>query len=119
MSHAKKLWLLAVFLLVFHSQALAEKWKVTAYCACMKCCGKSDGITASGRKARYGYIALNWLSFGTKVSIASLGEFTVMDRGARSLFGSKKNKIKHIDIYMDNHKQAREFGVKWLEVEVK
>lgn len=24
----------------------------TAYCPCVKCCGKSDGITASGVKAR-------------------------------------------------------------------
>lgn len=94
------------------------EWKITAYCACVKCCGKSDGITASGHKAKYGYIALNWLPFGTKVRIAGLGEFIVMDRGAKSLFGSKKNPIKHIDIYMTSHKEARKFGVKYAEVEI-
>ena len=24
-----------------------EQWKITAYCSCVKCCNKSDGITAS------------------------------------------------------------------------
>ena len=95
-----------------------EVWKITSYCACEKCCGKSDGITASGKKVEYGFVALNWLPFGTKVNIKGLGEFVVMDRGAKSLFGSKKNHIKHLDVYMPTHSKALKFGVKWLEVEV-
>lgn len=96
----------------------AEAWKITAYCACQKCCGKSDGITASGQKAHYGVVAGNWLKFGTKVKIEGLGVFTVQDRGAKSLFGSKSNHIKHLDVFLPTHKQALSFGVKFLEVEV-
>ena len=98
-------------------------WKITAYCACQKCCAKSPkdpayGITASGHKVKYGYVACNWLPFNTKVHIKGLGTFVVMDRGAKSLFGSKTNHIKHLDVYLPTHQEARNFGVKYLEVEV-
>ena len=97
----------------------SEVYKITAYCSCSKCCGKSDGITASGYKVKYGYCAINWLPFGTKLRIKGLGDFIVKDRGAKSLFGSKNNHIKHIDIYMPTHREALNFGVKYCEVEVK
>lgn len=96
-----------------------DLWKITAYCSCVKCCGKSDGITASGKQAKYGYVACNWLPFYTKVKIEGMGEFMVMDRGAKSLFGSKSNHIKHLDIWMPTHKQAKQFGVKYLLVTIK
>ena len=95
-----------------------EVFKITAYCSCVKCCGKSDGITASGHKVKYGYVACNWLPFHTKIHIKGLGTFIVMDRGAKSLFGSKTNHIKHLDVYLPTHQEARNFGVKYLEVEV-
>ncbi len=95
-----------------------DLWKITAYCSCSKCCGKSDGITVSGHKAEQGYVACNWLPFGTKVSIEGLGTFRVMDRGARSLFGSKDNHIKHIDIWLPTHKEAGTFGVQYKEVRI-
>ena len=93
-----------------------EVWKITAYCACKKCCGKSDGITASGKNAVYGYVACNWLPFGTTVAIDGIGEFTVQDRGAKSQFGDDKNHIKHLDVYMPTHEQARQFGVLYRKV---
>lgn len=110
--------ILVIYAFVHAAPTPLATWKLTAYCACVKCCGKSDAITASGYKAKYGYVACNWLPFGTKVRIAGLGEFIVMDRGAKSLFGSKNNHIKHLDIYMASHKEARRFGVKYAEVEV-
>jgi 3D (Asp-Asp-Asp) domain-containing protein len=91
-------------------------WKITAYCACVQCCGKTDAITASGQQARYGMVACNWLKFGTRVHIDGLGWFVVADRGAKSLFGSKKNHIKHLDVYMPTHNQARRFGVQYRRV---
>ena len=112
----KKMWLMLVFLLVFHSSAWAEMWKITAYCSCKKCCGKSDGITASGKQARYGYVACNWLPFGTILSINGVQGFKVMDRGAKSLFGSKTNHIKHLDVWMSSHQEARNFGVREMDV---
>jgi len=95
-----------------------NEWKITAYCSCVKCCGKSDGITASGKKVKYGYIACNWLPFGTIVEIKGMGKFKVMDRGAKSLFGSKSNHIKHLDVWFPSHSQAKQFGVKWKEVSI-
>ncbi len=84
------------------------------------CCGKySDGITASGKKVKVGMVANNWLDFGTKVFIKGLGEFTVEDRGSRKYFGTKEEKRKAIDVYFDSHKEAKEFGVKFLKVEVR
>lgn len=111
--------LMLMIILAIASQVKAEElWKITAYCSCVKCCGKSDGITASGKPVKYGYIALNWLPFGTEVNIEGLGVFKVQDRGAKSLFGSKTNHIKHIDVYLPTHKEALKFGVKYLKVEV-
>jgi 3D (Asp-Asp-Asp) domain-containing protein len=110
--------LMFALMLALPAQA-GELWKVTAYCACKKCCGKTDGITASGKKVREGRTcAINWMKFGTKVRIEGLGEFVVEDRGARSLFGSKKNPVKHVDIYKASHEEARRFGVRWLDLEV-
>lgn len=119
MNKAKKIYLALVFLLIFHSTAFAsELWKITAYCACKSCCGKTDGITASGKKALYGMVACNWLPFGTKIYIKNLGYFTVADRGAKSLFGDKKHHIKHLDVYLPEHSQALRFGVKYRDVTI-
>ena len=97
----------------------AEVWKITSYCACQKCCGpNAQGITASGKKVSEGMVACNWLPFGTKVNIEGLGVFSVQDRGAKSLFGSKTNHIKHLDVFLPTHKQALKFGVKYLEVKI-
>lgn len=93
-------------------------WKVTAYCGCKICCGKTDGITASGRKETANHtVACNWLLFGTRIKIDDR-IYTVEDRGAKSLFGTKSNPIKHIDIFFNTHQEARKFGVKYLPVEI-
>ena len=115
--------LLLLSLLISKARA-EEVWKITAYCACERCCEKKPndpayGIMASGKKVYPGAIALNWLPFGTKVKIESLGTFTVEDRGAKSLFGDKINPIRHLDIYMNSHKEALNFGVQYKKVVIK
>jgi len=99
--------------------AYPEKWKITAYCSCQKCCGpKANGITASNRNLTWGMAACNWLKFGTKVNIKGIGTYIIEDRGAKSLFGDADHHIKHIDIYVPTHSAAKNFGVKYAEVEI-
>lgn len=59
--------------------------KYTHYCACEICCGKSNGVTASGKKVQNGmddpyYIACNWLPLGSVVEVNGTA-YTVVDRG--------------------------------------
>ena len=87
-------------------------YKVTAYCACMQCCGKTNGITASGTQATANrtIAAPRTFSFGTKVVINGV-TYTVEDRGG-AIQGNR------IDVYMDTHSQALSWGVRYLYVEV-
>lgn len=86
----------------------------TAYCPCVRCCGKSDGITATGVKAKANHTIAadpSVLPYGTEI-LTSLGEFVVEDCGG----AIKGNKI---DIFFNDHQEALEFGVKELTVWVK
>ena len=88
-------------------------YQLTAYCSCSKCCGKSDGITASGVKATAGRTVAvdSSIPFGTKLIING-HEYVAEDRG-----GGIKG--KRIDIYFDSHQEALNFGVKKAEVFIK
>ena len=115
-----RIYLIIVLMLtsVIPVKASVGSWKITHYCSCKKCCGKwSDGHFASGKEVYQGGVACNWLPFGTKVIIDNI-EYTVEDRGAKSLFGDKNNKIKHIDIWTASHKQALKLGVVYKKVRV-
>ncbi|NLK01165.1 MAG: hypothetical protein GX318_08015 [Clostridia bacterium] len=87
--------------------------KATAYDACELCCGKTDGITKSGRLARVNHtIAVDpdIIPLGTKIFIPQLGHlYTAEDIGG-------KIKGKTIDVYMADHEQAINFGVKELTI---
>lgn len=97
----------------------AETYKVTFYCSCVKCCNKSDGITASGVKAHWGTVANNWLPFKTQLKIEGFDNtFTVLDRGSKKHFGTKTEQRKRLDIWCPDHKSALEWGVRYLKVEV-
>lgn len=87
-------------------------YKITAYCSCSKCCGKSTGRTASGTTATAGrtVAAPANFSFGTKLNIGG-NIYTVEDRGG-SIKGNK------IDIYVNSHSEALRWGVKYLPVSV-
>ena len=77
-----------------------ETYKITAYCSCSKCCGKTTGRTASGAKATAGVTvaAPAKFAFGTKLNIGG-HIYTVEDRGG----AIKGNRI---DIYVSSHSAA-------------
>lgn len=93
-------------------------FRVTAYCSCEKCCGKwanlrSDGIVygASGEELiPFKSIAVDTsvIQYGETVFIDGK-EYVAHDCGA-AIRGNK------IDIYMNDHQAAIEWGVQELEV---
>ena len=88
-------------------------YKITGYCGCSSCCGKSDGITASGTRATAGRtIAADTtdLPFGTKVVIDG-HTYTVEDVGG-AINGN------HIDVYFSSHSKALQWGVRYCKVYV-
>lgn len=90
------------------------EYEITAYCACSYCCGKSDGITASGTKATQGRtVACNFLPFGTEVVING-HTYIVEDTGSQKVMGDKV-----FDVYFDSHEEAKIFGRKTIEVYIK
>ena len=94
-------------------QPVVEEYVITAYCPCEKCCGQSDGITASGEKAVEGVTVAadtDVLPFGTKVIIDD-NIYTVQDRGG----AIKGNRI---DLYFDSHQEALNFGRQTKEVTI-
>lgn len=87
------------------------EYKITAYCPCAKCCGKSDGITSTGVLARQGRtIAVDpqKIAYGDRVIING-HTYTAEDCGG----AIKGNRI---DVYFDSHEDALEFGVQYAEV---
>ena len=56
--------------------AYIGKYKITYYCACKQCCGKTNGITASGAKVQEGVTVAadtSILPFGTQIYIKGIG----------------------------------------------
>ena len=94
------------------ANASGQIYKITAYCSCAKCCGKTNGITAIGTKATAGrtVAASSQFAFGTKLNING-HTYTVEDRGG----AIKGNKI---DIYVNSHAEALAWGVRYLPVSV-
>lgn len=86
---------------------------VYAYCPCEKCCGQwSGGPTASGVMPEEGRtVAADWdvLPAGTEIYIEGVGRRTVEDTGS----GITGNTL---DLYMDRHQEALEWGVQEIEV---
>ncbi len=85
----------------------------SAYTAAADECGKSDGITASGKKVKANHTLAcpKEYKFGTKIYIEGMGTYTCEDRGG----AIKNNKF---DIYMETKQEAFAFGRKELEAYV-
>lgn len=86
-------------------------FKLTAYCACPRCCGKSDGITATGTVATQGRtIAVDpsVIPYGTSVVIN--GNTYIAEDCGGAIGGNR------IDVFFNNHQDALNFGVQYAEV---
>lgn len=83
-------------------------FKLTAYCACSKCCGQwAGGATASGTTPTAGRtVAMGGVPFGTKLLINGT-IYTVEDRGTG--YG-------HVDIFFNSHSAALSFGRQYADV---
>ncbi len=103
--------------LVFSYDRVEDEWQdytLTAYCSCEKCCGKSDGITASGTIAIPGRTVAvdnSKIPYGTTVEIDGFGTYVAEDCGG----AIKGNRI---DIFFADHEQAMNFGVKKTRVRI-
>ena len=87
------------------------EFTITHYCICEKCCGTSDGITATGTVAKPNHtIAVDpkVIPYGTEVLIDGI-EYTAEDTGG----AIKGNKV---DIFVSSHEEAISRGVITREV---
>ena len=98
--------------------SVAKVMRVTAYCACPRCCGKrASGVTASGYKIQPGdklIAAGTQIPFGTRIVIPGYNggrSVAVRDRG-KAITGDK------LDVYFESHAQARAWGVREIEVRI-
>ncbi len=91
-------------------------FNTSAYCPCMSCCGKTNGITASGAPASQWYTlaAGSVYPIGTVIYIPYFkdkpngGWFVVQDRGGAI-------SSDRLDIFYDSHGEALQFGRRYLE----
>jgi len=102
----------------------AEEWetvrmRVTAYCACEKCCGEyADGITACGHEIVPGdafAAADRKYSFGTEMFVPGYNKgkpIKVLDRGG-AIRGDR------LDVFFHTHEEALQWGVKYIDVKVR
>lgn len=100
------------------------EYRITAYCACEKCCGewalnRPNGIVygAAGVELTAGVSCASPLPFGTVVEIEGLGEYIVQDRTAQWVVDKHGENL--IDIYFDDHEAALEFGLQYHNVYMK
>lgn len=99
-------------------------YRITAYCACEKCCGewaknRPGGIVygAAGIELKAGVSCASTLPFGTVVEVEGLGEYIVQDRMASWVIDQFGENL--IDIYFDDHESACNFGLQYRNVYLK
>lgn len=92
------------------------EFRLTAYCACRKCCGKDPGdfgygVTASGVVVEAGR------TIAVDSSVIPLGSEIVID-GHTYVAEDTGSAIKgnRIDIYFDTHQEALNFGVQYADI---
>ncbi len=87
------------------------EFKITHYCPCVKCCGKTDGITYTGTQATAGR------TIGVDPDVIPLGSTVYID-GQAYVAEDTGGGIdgRHIDMFVDSHEEALSLGVKYAEV---
>lgn len=94
-----------------NSYILLGKYKLTGYCSCASCCGKTDGITASGTYATQGRtVAVDprKIPYGTELVIN--GQTYIAEDCGGLIKGNR------IDIFFANHSDALKFGTMYANV---
>ena len=87
------------------------QFRITHYCACEKCCGKTDGITATGTTATAGRtIAVDpdVIPYGSEVAVF-YDDGRICYYVAEDCGGAIKG--NDIDVFVDSHEEALELGV--------
>ena len=89
---------------------------VTHYDCCLECCGKTDGITASGVKATPG------VTIAVDPDVIPLGADVLVDYGDGELHYMRADDVggaiqgNRIDICVETHEEALELGVRTATV---
>lgn len=103
----------AAFLSTGSAEAATRTFKATAYCGCRKCNGRWTGQpTASGTDYKAGRtvaVDKHQIPLGTHVWVNGK-EYVAEDTGSGIGWDC-------IDIYFDSHRDALNFGVKYVTVE--
>ena len=89
---------------VKESKRYLGNFTLTGYCPCVKCCGKNDGITASGKKATANHtvaVDKSKIPLGSKLIINGKTYY------AEDVGGAIKD--TRIDIFFDTHQEALNF----------
>ena len=87
-----------------------EDVKVTHYCCCVKCCGKDDGITASGVRATPG------VTVAVDPAVIPLGADVLVDYGDGEICYYRADDTgsgvvgNHIDLCVADHQTAVQLG---------
>lgn len=87
--------------------------EATAYCPCARCCGKSDGITATGMRAGKGVIAVDprVIPLGSRVYVTGYGAAVAADTGG-AIRGNR------IDVCFPSHGKALRWGRRTVQITV-
>jgi 3D (Asp-Asp-Asp) domain-containing protein len=87
------------------------QFKISAYCHCSQCCGKSDGVTATGTMVQANRtIAVDprIIPLGSKVLID--GQIYIAEDTGGAIKGNR------IDMYFSTHQEALNFGIRYKDV---
>ena len=87
--------------------------RCTGYCPC-SICTNGEGVTASGRSAYTDGVAVDpdVVHLGARLDIPGYGSWKLADDTGRVIKGNR------LDIRFQQHSDAQDFGVKYLQVRV-